>query len=446
VNGALRRVGRYPVRAALAAVLTVVLVGTAMLLLPGTRASGGSASLLVALFSASSAVCASGLSVVDTGSYWSGSGQLVLLVLMEVGGLGVMIVASLLALTVADRLGLSTRLLADSRTGRVDANTVRRVVSGTLLLAVSIELIGVLVLTLRLWLAHGYPIGRAVWFGTFHSVSAFTNSGLTLWPDSLIGLGPDGLILLVLAIAFVLGGLGYPVLLELATVRPARRWSLHTKLTIAGTAVLAVIGPLLVLIVEWGNPATLGRLSTSGRLIEGVFAGLSPRSAGLATLDLSAARPATRLAVDLLMLIGGGSGSTAGGVKVTTVAVLVLAVVAEVRGLRDVESMGRRIGSGTVRQAIAVVSIAAAAVVLGTFALLAISGAGLDPVLFEASSAFGSSGLTTGLTARLPDSGQLVIIALTLAGRIGPIAIGTSLALRQIRRTFRYTQARPVIG
>jgi trk system potassium uptake protein TrkH len=446
VNGALRRVGRRPVRAAIAAVLTLVLVGTALLMLPGTRASGGSVPLLVALFSASSAVCASGLTVVDTGSYWSGFGQTVLLVLMEIGGLGVMVVASLLALTVADRLGLSTRLLADSRTGGVDAGTVRRVVQGTVAVAVSIELIGVLVLTMRLWLAHGYPIGRAVWFGTFHAVSAFTNSGLTLWPDSLIGLGPDALILLVLAIAFVLGGLGYPVLIELATVRPARRWSLHTKLTLAGTGVLALIGPVLVVVAEWTNPATLGRLSASGRLVEGGFAGLSPRSAGLATLDLSAARPATRLTVDLLMLIGGGSGSTAGGVKVTTVAVLVLAVAAEVRGLRDVESMGRRIGSGTVRQAIAVVAIAATTVVVGTFALLAISGAGLDPVLFEVSSAFGTSGLTTGLTARLPGSGQLVIIVLTLAGRIGPIAVGTALALRQIRRFFRYTQARPVIG
>jgi len=303
-----------------------------------------------------------------------------------------------------------------------------------------------LVLTLRLWLAHGYPVGRALWYATFHSVSAFTNCGLTLWKDSLIGLGPDALMLILLAIAFVLGGLGYPVLLELATVRPRFRWSLHTKLTLSTTALLAVLGPVMVLLTEWSNPATLGRLSLSGRVIEGVFAGLSPRSAGLATLDFSAARPASRLAVDMLMLIGGGSGSTAGGVKVTTVAVLVLAVAAEVRGHRDVEVMGRRIGSGTVRQAIAVVAIAGTTVAAGTFALLAISGAGLDQVLFEVSSAFGSSGLTTGLTERLPASGQLVMILLTLTGRIGPIAVGTALALRQIRQAFRYTEARPVNG
>ena len=446
MNTALRLAARRPVLGAVLGLISVVIVGTALLLLPGTRAGGSSAPLLVALFSATSAVCASGLSVVDTGSYWSGFGQAVLLVLMQVGGLAVMIVTSLLALTVAERLGLSTRLLADSGTGGLTPRTIRRVVRGTVLLALSIEAASMLVLTLRLWLAHGYPVGRALWYATFHSVSAFTNCGLTLWKDSLIGLGPDALMLILLAIAFVLGGLGYPVLLELATVRPRFRWSLHTKLTLSATALLAVLGPVMVLLTEWSNPATLGRLSLSGRVIEGVFAGLSPRSAGLATLDFSAARPASRLAVDMLMLIGGGSGSTAGGVKVTTVAVLVLAVAAEVRGRRDVEVMGRRIGSGTVRQAIAVVAIAGTTVAAGTFALLAISGAGLDQVLFEVSSAFGSSGLTTGLTERLPASGQLVMILLTLTGRIGPIAVGTALALRQIRQAFRYTEARPVIG
>jgi Trk-type K+ transport system membrane component len=446
VNGALRLAARRPVLGAVLGLVAVVIAGTGLLLLPGTRAGGGSAPLLVALFSATSAVCASGLAVVDTGSYWSGFGQAVLVVLMQVGGLAVMIVTSLLALTVAERLGLSTRLLADSGTGGLTPRTIRRVVRGTVVLALSIEAASVLVLTLRLWLAHGYPVGRAVWYAIFHSVSAFTNCGLTLWQDSLIGLGPDTLMLLLLAVGFVLGGLGYPVLLELATVRPSFRWSLHTKLTLSATGLLAVLGPAVVLLTEWTNPATLGRLAPSGRVVEGVFAGLSPRSAGLATLDFSAARPASRLAVDLLMLIGGGSGSTAGGVKVTTVAVLALAVAAEVRGRRDVDVMGRRIGSGTVRQAIAVVSIAAATVATGTFALLAISGAGLDQVLFEVSSAFGSSGLTTGLTEQLPDSGRLVMIVLTLTGRIGPIAVGTALALRQTRRAFRYTQARPVIG
>ena len=274
MNTALRLAARRPVLGAVLGLISVVIVGTALLLLPGTRAGGSSAPLLVALFSATSAVCASGLSVVDTGSYWSGFGQAVLLVLMQVGGLAVMIVTSLLALTVAERLGLSTRLLADSGTGGLTPRTIRRVVRGTVLLALSIEAASMLVLTLRLWLAHGYPVGRALWYATFHSVSAFTNCGLTLWKDSLIGLGPDALMLILLAIAFVLGGLGYPVLLELATVRPRFRWSLHTKLTLSTTALLAVLGPVMVLLTEWSNPATLGRLSLSGRVIEGVFAGL----------------------------------------------------------------------------------------------------------------------------------------------------------------------------
>jgi Trk-type K+ transport system membrane component len=250
----------------------------------------------------------------------------------------------------------------------------------------------------------------------------------------------------VLAIAFVVGGLGYPVLLEVSTVRPVQRWSLHTRLTLIGTALLAVIGPLVVLAAEWDNPRTLGRLDPSGRVLEATFAGLSPRSAGLSTFGYEYAHPATRLVTDLLMMIGGGSGSTAGGIKVTTVAVLLLAVLAEVRGLRDVEVLGRRIGPSTVRQAIAVVGLALTVVGLATLTLLPLSGTDLDATLFEVTSAFGCSGLTTGITQRLPFAGQLVVVLLGIAGRVGPIGVGTALALRRIRRAYRNPEARPVIG
>jgi Trk-type K+ transport system membrane component len=433
--------------AAEAGLLAVIVLGTAALLLPAARnGTPGPHPTLDALFTATSAACAGGLTVVDTGAHWSGLGQVVLLVLMELGGLGVMIAATLLALIVAGRLGLSTRLMGDSATGAVDAATVRRVIRGTITLALVVEAVAAVVLSLRLWLSYGYPVGRALWFGAFHAVSAFTNAGLTIWPHDQVAGGADAWMLGPLAGAFVVGGVGYPALREVIRVRPTRRWSLHTRITLIGSAVLAGAGVVVVPLLEWTNPATLGGLSTPSRLGEGAFAGLTPRSAGFASLDYASARPATRLFTDMLMFIGGGSGSTAGGVKITTVAVLVLAVLAEVRGLRDVEVQGRRIGSGTVRQAIAVTGLALTTVVLGVFALFATTRADLDTVLFETVSAFGTAGLSTGLMRHLPGSGLVVVTVLTLVGRVGPVAVATALALRRAPHAYRNPEARPAIG
>lgn len=437
---------RHPVRWALLALAGLIAVGTLLLLLPWATAGHGSPGFGTALFTAASAASATGLTVVDTGTYWSPFGQLVILGLVEVGALGLMVSATLLGLVAASRLGLRTRLLARSTSGTVELGTVRRVVAGSLVIAGTVQAVTVVVLTLRLWLGHGERFGTALFHGLFQGVAAFDNAAFTLWPDSLVRFATDPLVLVPIAVAAVIGGLGYAVLLETLRARPTGLWSMHTRITLAATAALLVLGPVVVTISEWTNPATLGHLDTAGKLLSGTFAGVTPRSAGLATFDYGHADASTLLLSDVLMLVGAGSGGTGGGIKVTTLAVLVLAVAAEVRGHADVPAFGRRIGPGTVRQALAVCGLAALLLLVSSIVLLELTGADLDQVAFEVTSAFGNVGLSTGLTRTLPDAGRYLLVLLMIVGRAGPIAVATALALRPNRQPFRRPEGRPLLG
>ncbi len=437
---------RHPVRWAVIGLAATIGVGTLLLLLPAASRGPGSAGLRTALFTATSAACAAGITLVDTGSYWSGFGQGVILALVEIGGLGLMISASLLGLLAATRLGLHSRLARQSADARVDLTTVRRVVSGSVMIALAVQGAVLGVLTLRLWLGHGYGLPRALYTGLFDAVSAFCNAGFSLAPDSMARFSADPLVLVPVALAVLAGGLGYPVLLEALRVRPVRLWSVHTRLTLVVTAVLLLVGPAVVVIGEWHNPGTLGSLHPAARALSGTFDGIVGRTSAFHTFDYAHADSSTLLVMDLLMVIGGASGGTAGGVKVTTVGVLVLAVIAEVRGHADIDAFDRRMAPGTIRQAVAVCGVAFAVVVGVAFTLLELTGESLDRVLFDVASAFGTVGLSTGVTDQLAPLGQLLLGALVVAGRIGPIAVATALALRPTRQAFRNPESRPILG
>jgi potassium uptake TrkH family protein len=420
--------------------------GTVLLMLPMASAAPGHASFTTALFTATSAVCVTGLVVVDTAGFWSGFGESVVLVLVQVGGLGIMTFASLLGLLVAGRLGLRSRLLAQAETRTLDLGTVRRVLSGIVRISLGIEAVVWVALTLRLWAGYHEPFGRAVYDGLFHAVSAYNNAGFALWPDSLVGFASDPWILLPIAVALVMGGVGYPVLLELLQVRRVSRWSVHTRLTLVATGVLLLVGPLLVYLTERNNPATLGGLSGPGQLLSAFFSGVSPRTAGFNSIDYGQADPATLLVTDALMLVGGGSAGTAGGIKVTTVTVLTLAVISEIRGETDVNAFGRRVAASTLRQALAVAMLALAVVTVSTFVMLELTRLDLDAVLFETVSAFATVGLSTGITPALPPAAQYLLIGLMLLGRIGPITAASALALREKQRLYRHPETRPIVG
>ena len=437
----------HPAQLVVLAFALAILVGTVLLSLPVSRAGDEGASLLTALFTATSAVCVTGLVVVDTPTYWSHTGQVVIMALIQVGGFGIMALTSLLALLVARRLGLRTRLLAQAETKALRLGDVRRVLLGVAILSLLFEAATALVLAARLYLAYDYPVGSAAWHGVFHAVSAFNNAGFSLWSDSLIGFVTDGWISLAVAAAVIAGGLGFPVWIELFRRGVSfHRWSIHTKLTLTVTSVLLVVGTVTVLAFEWSQPATLGGLGVTGKLLAGFFQGVTPRTAGFNSLDYGEMQPETLLVTEILMFIGGGSASTAGGIKVTTIALLALMIYAEVRGDPTVNAFGRRIPGVAQRQAFSIAAIALAAVVTGTLVLMASSPHPFGNTLFEAISAFGTVGLSTGITADFSSVGKVVLIALMFLGRTGPYTLFIALVLRERRRRYEYPEERPIIG
>ncbi len=438
---------RHPAQLVVVAFAAAVTLGTLLLALPVARAGGGNAPLLVALFTATSAVCVTGLVVVDTPSYWSAFGELVILLLIQVGGFGIMTLASLLALLVSRRLGLSTRLTAQAETRTLGLGDVRRVLRGVALASVLVEGTGALLLFLRLWTSYDEPAGQAAYHGVFHSVSAFNNAGFALYAGNLIPFVGDPVVCLTIAVSVIVGGLGFPVLFELRrTPAKPRLWSLHTKITVGATTVLLVGGSLMVTAIEWSNPATLGSLSPPGKLLAGFFQGVMPRTAGFNSLDYAQMDDATWLVTDVLMFIGGGPASTAGGIKVTTFALLGFVILAEARGAQAVNVAGRRLPASVQREAVAVALLGVATVVVPSFVLLLVTDFALDRVLFEAVSAFATVGLSTGITADLPAAGQLVLVAVMFMGRLGPVTLAAALALRQRPVLYRLPEERPIVG
>lgn len=437
----------HPAQIVVAAFAATIFAGAGLLLLPFATAGPGSAPPITALFTATSAVCVTGLVTVDTPTYWSGFGQGVILLLIQLGGFGIMTLASLAALFVSHKLGLRSRLLARAETGALDLGDVRTILLGVVRLTALFEGVVALLLFARFWISYDEGLLRSVWLAVFHSISAFNNAGFALFSDNLIGFADDPFVLMVLGGAVVAGGLGFPVWMELRN-NPRRpgRWTLHTKLVVSMTVALLLVGTVAMTAFEWDNPETLGSLSSADTVVNGVFASITPRTAGFNSFDYGDANPETVLVTTLLMFIGAGPAGTAGGVKVTTVAVLALMVWAELRGDPDVSRFSRRIPASAQRQALAVVVIGLVALFAGNLALLATSPFDIGSTLFEAASAFGTVGLSVGITPELAAPPQLVLSVLMFLGRVGPITLGTALVLRERDRLYRFPEERPIIG
>ena len=421
---------------------------TVLLLVPVAAEAGEQTTFREALFTATSAVCVTGLVVVDTPSHWSTFGEVGIMLGVQFGGLGFMTAASLLGLTVARRLGLRTRILAAAEIGSVGLGDVARVVRGVALISLAVEAVVTVALTVRLWAGYHLSLGRASYEGLFHAVTAYNNAGFALYRDNLIGFATDPWICLPISAAVILGGLGFPVLLELRReLGTPRLWSLHTKLVLLGYAVLLVAGTVAFAVLEWSNPRTLGPVDVAGKLLISLFSGgVQPRTAGFNSVDYGAVHDTSLLVTDVLMFIGGGSGGTAGGIKVTTFLVLLFAILAEVRGDPTVDAFGRKLPTTVVRQALAVALLAVALVVGSTVVLLGVSGLDLDQVLFEVTSAFATVGLSTGITPALPAAGQYLLIGLMFAGRVGPVTVAAALAVREHPKLYRLAEERPIVG
>lgn len=305
--------------------------------------------------------------MVDTPTYWSPFGEGVILGLIQIGGFGILTLASLLALLVARRLGLRTRLLAQTETKSLELGDVRRVVRNVIVTSLLFEVVGAVILFLRFWITYDESLGEAAYLGVFHSVSAFNNAGFALFSTNMIPFATDAVICVTLMVSVVAGGLGFPVLYELRReLRTPRLWSLHTKIVVYFTPVLLLVGVAGVTAIEWNNAKTLGGLDVPGKLLAGAFQGVMPRTAGFNSVDYAGVDQATLLLTDVLMFIGGSPAGTAGGIKVTTFVLLGFVLLAEIRGDRAANAFGRRLPVNVQRQALSVALLGVAAVVGST--------------------------------------------------------------------------------
>ncbi len=429
--------------------LILISIGTALLMLPLSRSGPGHADLVTALFTSTSAACVVGLSVVDTGTYWSGFGQAVLLLLMQFGGLGIMAGASLIGIAVSRRLGLRTRVMAAAETRTVDLADVRRVVIGVTSLSLSIELVVAVLLTARFSLGYDLSFGTALWNGVFHAVSSFNNAGFSLFAGNLTDFVGDPWVCLPIDVAVILGGLGFPVLFEIFRDRKRRRargFSPNARITLAMTAGLLTVGTVAILLTERANPLTLGPLDLGTRVLASFTQSVMPRTAGFNSLDYGVMTGMTIAITIALMFIGGSSASTAGGIKVGTAAVAASAVWAQLRGDEDAVLAHRTMPRDLVRQAFTLITLFSLTLFVGIIVLLSLSDLNTENATFSATSAITTTGLATVNIGLLPDPALLVLTALMFIGRLGPVSLGASLALRETHRRFRYPEGRPNVG
>lgn len=437
---------QHPARIALGAFGSVILLFTGLLSLPAATVDGHRAPFIDALFTATSAVCVTGLVTVDTGSYWSPTGLTIIAIGIKVGGLGIMTLASLVGLAVSRRIGLTQRILAAGEARATGLGDLRSLLKTIVIVSTSAEAIIALALFPR-FLTLDYGLGKSAGFSVFYAISAFNNAGFAPDPMGLIPYAGDPWMLMPIGLGVFVGALGFPVYLNIMREwRRPRRWTLHTKLTLVTITGLALVSATFLAVFEWSNPNTLGDASTAETVGNIFFQSINQRSGGFASFDIGQARETTWLLEIVLMFIGGGSGSTAGGIRVTTLAVLVLAIWAEARGRRDIEAFGKRIGTEVLRLAVSVTMMSLAVVILGTTVFLWQTGIKLDQALYEVVSAFATCGLSTGITGSLDADAKATLVVMMYVGRVGSLTVGAALALNRRRRVVRYPKERPLIG
>ena len=444
---------KNPAQLVVGAFTILILFGTALLWLPISADGPGHISLEDSLFTATSAVTVTGLGSTDVARF-SLFGELVLMLLVQVGGFGIMTIGSVLAILASHRVGLKQRMLAQAEIGAVDIGDLRRLILAIAKITLAVEGGLAFILFLRFW-QKGYEDGpiSSAYSGVFHAVTAFNNAGLSLYSDNLARFVGDPVVVLGITFGLIIGGLGFPILVETwrhhVQRRKSRRpihWTLHTKITLLVTAALLMFGPLVVMAFEWTNPATLGPLSTFDKVLAGWFQGVSPRTAGFNTVSIGGMNEPTLLVITTLMFIGAGSASTAGGIKVTTFAVLGYVLWSEVRGNGDINVFKRRLPTNVVRQALTVALLSIGLVVGAALAMMSMEDVSLTPALVEVTSAFGTVGLSTGITTSIGLAGHMLLVLVMLAGRVGPVTFVTALALRERVTTYRYPEERPIIG
>lgn len=429
---------------------TIILLGGFLLSLSIASKNGQSLRFLDALFTSTSAVCVTGLVVVDTGTHFTQFGQLVIITLIQIGGLGIMTMSTLIALILGKRIGLKERILIRESFNQFNLSGLVRLIINVVIVTFVFEFLGGLILSLR-FLAD-FPADRAFAFGFFHSVSAFCNAGFDLFGQvygpfsSITHYVNDWTVTLTIGGLIVFGGLGFPVIIELIKYPKTKRLSLHTKVVIFISGLLILTGAILLFIFEFNNRHTIGGLDFSGKFLGTLFQSITPRTAGYNSLDISKMRIASWFIIVILMFFGASPSSTGGGIKTTTFGVLLATVIATARGKHDVEIFERRFPQELINKSITIMFIALAWVCFVTLIMSVVESYSFIRLLFEVMSGFGTVGLTTGITPSLSDISRILLIITMFIGRIGPLTVMVALTDIERKPGGRYITDQVMIG
>ncbi|MBU3220079.1 TrkH family potassium uptake protein [Clostridium algidicarnis] len=425
----------------------VIFIGAVMLTLPISSSNGTVTNFLDSLFTSTSAVCVTGLITVDTGTHWSYFGKTVIMLLIEIGGLGFMSFATLIALLMGKKITLKERLLLQEALNASNIQGLVKLAKYLLIFTLSVQFSGALLLSTQFIPEFG--VGKGIYYSVFHAVSAFCNAGFDLIGNfsSLTGYASNSVIILTIAGLIAIGGLGFAVWAELYNYKKSKRLSLHTKVVVSMTLFLIIAGSILMFIFEFNNPGTMKGMSFKGKVLSSIFASISPRTAGLNSIPTDAMSTAGKFLTIILMFIGGSPGSTAGGIKTTTAGILLMTVISVIRGRNDTEVFHKRISKEIVYRAFAVTTLGLALVTVVTM-ILSITevGASFEHLLYEVTSAFATVGLTLGLTTKLTSIGK-VLIALTMyLGRVGPMTVVLALTNKKGNNAIRYPEEKIMVG
>lgn len=427
----------------------VVLIasGTVLLSLPAAS-TGGRISFIDALFMATSATCVTGLAVVDTGTQLTVFGQIVLLILFQFGGLGFVTMATLITLVLNKRISLKERLLLQESMNQNSIQGIVKLIRRVLIYSLIIQLSGAILLAVRFML--DMPFGKALYYGLFHSISIFNNAGFDLFGDvhgpfsGLTRYVEDPIVNITSMLLIFLGGIGFIVLSDVIDFPKRRRLTLHSKVVLATSAILIVLGAAVFFWLELNS--TLKPLHAGGKVMASFLQAITPRSGGVTTIEIPLLRESTQFLMILLMFIGAAPGSTGGGIKITTFAILVSTAYARLRGKEDIVMFRHRIAKENVYRAITMTLLSLMLVVLATMLLSVTESADFLTVLFEAVSAFGTSGITMGLTTELTTIGKVLVILLMFVGRTGPLTLAYALKPKNSKELYRYPEGNITIG
>ncbi|RAP76322.1 TrkH family potassium uptake protein [Paenibacillus montanisoli] len=428
----------------------IILLGGFLLTLPFASSDGTTTPFIDAVFTATSATCVTGLVTVDSGSHWSVAGQVIIICLIQVGGLGFMTMSTLFAIVLRKRISLRERLILQEAMNQTNIEGIVRLIRKVLLYSITIELAGAILFAIR-W-SFDMPLGKAIYFGAWHAVSMFNNAGFDLFGSfgvpfvSFTDYVNDPIINTVAMLLIIFGGIGFIVMSDIIEYRARKRLSLHSKVVLSMTGILLAVGTIVIFIFEFTNMNTLGELSWSGKIWASLFQSVAPRTAGPNTVDLAALRQATQFFIILLMFIGASPGSTGGGIKTTTFATLIGAVAAMIRGKDDIVMFKMRLARERIFKALTITMLSLALVTFVTMCLATTEDHSFIKVLFETTSAFGTVGLSLGLTPQLTTIGKILICLTMYAGRLGPLTLAYALGPRSEKELYRYPEGKITIG